>query len=166
MTNFGFHQVSAQQLVRVEYSIIIKSDKAYLFDFVADVLNDHKWREQVDSMVIVDSEIYGKGATEYLRVNKKKQNITTTYITEQTDSSITFTTPDTDEYYFQARRTVLQMDDEQCLFTTLFEFDNNITKKVAPFRIPKWMTKLATKSTLKKEMKALKKLIEKAHNKT
>ncbi len=153
-------QLQAQKNVSITKTIDIPVSKDKLFNYISDLNNDVVWRAEVDSMVQITSPKYGKGFTEYSSFGKKR-TITPTYVTENKNHKIVYTTPDTAKYYLQSIREVTTLENGESKFTYTLIFDNKMTRETAPFVIPKFLTKMFYGSTMKKYLKVLAKEFDK-----
>ncbi len=155
--NIGY--AHAQQIITITRSIEIDLPKEEILEYVSDLNKDHIWRDEVDSMLLITSEVYGNGAIEHSSFGKNK-TITPTFVTQKTDHSITFETPDTVKYYLASIREVESLDNGKSTFTYHLRFDNTMTKEISPFKIPKFITKMFYGKRMKKYLKVLKSEIE------
>lgn len=144
----------AQQIISITRNIDIPVDEEVLLSYISNLSNDLVWRAEVDSMVMVSSSKYGEGAIEYSSFGKNK-TITPTFISKQTEKSIEFTTPNTAKYYLASIREVNTVEKGQARFKYTLVFDNNMTKEISPFRVPKFITRMMYGSRMNKYLKTL-----------
>lgn len=110
-------------------------------------------------MEIIYSPEYGSWSIEYSSFGDKN-TITTTYITEQSDTKIVYTTPDTEPYFLESRRTVEDLWNGFSKIIYVLEYDNNMTQEISPVRVPKFLTKLWYWNTMASYLEVLKEELE------
>lgn len=147
------------QIITIERTIEIEAPQEDVFNYFSDLSNDPVWRAEVDVMEIIHSPEFGSWSIEYSSFGDKN-TITTTYVTEQTDNKIVYTTPDSEPYFLESRRIVEDLGNGISKVIYILEYDNNMTQEISPVRIPKFLTKLWYWNTMATYLKVLKEELE------
>ncbi|BFM15165.1 hypothetical protein R50073_13480 [Maricurvus nonylphenolicus] len=116
--------VQADNLIKVEHSVIIHRSQNIVFDFAANLLNDPLWREEVNTMTSDDE--FGLGAVylEDSHLGIRPHFLTQVEITSlNAPKLVEATTTSSNPYYLKVTRHFERFGLFSTLFTYELEFD-------------------------------------------
>ena len=148
-------------------TIEIQAPAEKIFDFISDVKNDPHWRPEVEKMDEQGENKPGTIVIEYIRVYKFFRIITPTVI-KILDRPNTFIveTPDTHPSWVKCIRSTETLTNGNTKFNVQLSFTLNNLKQVFPIVPPSFIVEMWYRPRMKKYMRNLKRLLEKANDRT
>ncbi|MBC76354.1 MAG: hypothetical protein CME64_10100 [Halobacteriovoraceae bacterium] len=144
-------------LVKVSRSIVIDEKSSTVYEVFANTLNDHLWRDEVNSIVADGPFEVGTNYTEDAHIALKKNFITKVQLVELIDQELAlYKTPEDAPFFLSSKRKVEQLSDGKTRATYTVEFDYEMTRHTAYFPIPKKIVWFAYDQIMKKYLLNLK----------
>lgn len=149
--------------INVEGSIIIKKDLKTVFDFIANLENDKKWRKEINSTTMTGKPGINVLAKEDSFLSKRTPNhilnlVCTVY--DEHKKVVYETLPDS-AFYLNSDRQVLLITAQETQVVYNLTFDKSIVKQALGFSLPTFIVKSVAKADMKKYLTQLKTVIEK-----
>ena len=111
-------------LVKVSRSIVIDEKSSTVYEVFANTLNDHLWRDEVNSIVADGPFEVGTNYTEDAHIALKKNFITKVQLVELIDQELAlYKTPEDAPFFLSSKRKVEQLSDGKTRATYTVEFD-------------------------------------------
>lgn len=134
---FSIGTFAKEKYVHISKSILINAPLSKVFNVVKNTMNDHLWRDEVNSMTASGDFEIGTIYTEDAHIGLAKNFITRTQLVEFVPSSHAYyITPKDAPYFLQSNRNVLRIDQGKTLFTYTVTFDASMSKATLGVKLP------------------------------
>lgn len=152
---------AVRPIVNLNHHIHIKSPAARVFDYIADLNNDHLWRPEVERMEVLDEGKPGTVVIEYITVYKLF-HITTPVKIIKMDFPHLFEieTMNNHPYWVHCKRTITPINESESKITVELSFTLDNLKQVFPLLPPKWVVYQWYNPRMKRYLKNLKRILE------
>jgi len=148
--------------IKLKYSVVIEASQEEVFEFVANPLNDHLWRSEVNR-IESSGEISAVG-TEFLEnawIGIQKNFITITRLVEyKAPDRALFITVDRNPYFLKSDRIFSSLKDGKTLFTYKVDFDKKMVPKTFGINVRPSIVKKLYGILMKKYLRKLKSILD------
>lgn len=147
--------------IMVAGTIVLNKPAKVVFDYIADLRNDHTWRTEIIRTEVADTMSLHTVATEHSYLSKKIPDHVyelrcTVY---EPDNKVVFETTDANRFYLKSSRTLTATSPTATHISYQLEFDSKIVKAAIGFQLPKWLITYKANSDLKKYLKNLSRVV-------
>jgi hypothetical protein len=148
---------ASKGLVEISKSIVIDAPVDIVFNHVSNTMNDHTWRDEVNSMSADGAFEVGTIFTEDARIGLQQNFITRTQLLDLKENlSAYYETPNNDKFFLSSYRHVKSVSSNKTLFTYTVKFDQEMSKVTLGVKVPRSILKIGYGVIMKRYLVNLK----------